>query len=88
MAMEILIDSAGGVRCVYGEELDLAALGELTIRRASFVEPDERGRWIADLSPVAGPTLGPFPRRSDALQAEQEWLAMNWLKQPPLGHEI
>jgi hypothetical protein len=43
------------------------------------VEPDDHGRWLADLTPVQGPCLGPFQRRSDALQAEAEWLAANWL---------
>jgi hypothetical protein len=37
-------------------------------------EPDENGRWWADLSPVAGPKLGPFTKRSEALHAEVEWL--------------
>ena len=35
--------------------------------------------WWADLSPVKGPKLGPFSRRSDALQAENYWLLGNWL---------
>ena len=39
-------------------------------RRASHVEPDADGRWWADLSPVAGPRLGPFEVRSAALDAE------------------
>jgi hypothetical protein len=79
MATEIVVAADGNIRCVYGEELDLAALGVVEIRRASAVEPDEHGRWVADLSPVGGPKLGPFPRRSDALRAEQAWLAANWL---------
>ena len=39
------------------------ALGQLTIRRASHVEPDEWGRWTADLTPIAGP-LQDIPPRS------------------------
>jgi hypothetical protein len=46
------------------------------IRRASFVEPDELGRWFADLSLVVGPTLGPFAKRSVALEAELIWLRL------------
>jgi hypothetical protein len=32
-----------------------------------------------DLSPVSGPTLGPFQNRSEALAAERSWLLTNWL---------
>jgi hypothetical protein len=38
--MELVVDAGGGVRCVYGEELDLRELGKLQITRASHVEPD------------------------------------------------
>jgi hypothetical protein len=48
--------------------------------RASHVEPDDRGRWLADLSPIGGPVLGPFDRRSEALEAEVTWLEENWLR--------
>jgi hypothetical protein len=72
--MLLLIDRHGAVRCLYSEVIELAVLGTLSIVRASHVEPDAQGRWFADLSPLNGPTLGPFDRRSEALQAEQEWL--------------
>lgn len=75
--MDLIIGPGGQVRCLYGEAIDLAALGPLTIARASFVEPDSSGNWWADLAPVQGPCLGPFLRRSDALQAEQAWLEPN-----------
>jgi hypothetical protein len=77
--MDLLITRTGEVRRIYAEAIDLAALGPPVIRRASHVEPDAEGRWSADLSPVAGPVLGPFDRRSDALTAEQVWLQDNWL---------
>jgi hypothetical protein len=77
--MNIVIAPDGAVRCVYGEAIDLRALGHLALRRASFVEPDEQGRWHADLSPVAGPVLGPFGHRSEALTAEARWLDEHWL---------
>jgi hypothetical protein len=77
--MELLIEPSGQARCIYGEEIDLAQLGMLTIRRGSYVEPDQQGRWLCDLSPVAGPTLGPFDSRSSALAAEVTWLAEHWL---------
>ena len=77
--MELVIERTGQARCIYGEEIDLAQLGPLTIRRGSHVEPDEVGRWLCDLSPVSGPTLGPFASRSEALAAEVAWLAEHWL---------
>lgn len=77
--MDLLVQPNGNVRCLYSESLDLHQLGRLSIRRASHVEPTGDGRWTADLSPVAGPVLGPFARRSDALHAEGAWLAEHWL---------
>jgi hypothetical protein len=73
--MEITISPRGEVCAVYDEAIDLATIGRVTIRRASHVEPDDQGRWYADLAPVSGPRLGPFVLRSQALAAEQAWLA-------------
>lgn len=72
--MVLIVEPGGGVRCLYSELIDLAALGRPHIRRASHVEPDAGGQWHADLSPVGGPVLGPFSSRSAALRSEQEWL--------------
>ena len=77
--MQLVIEPDGAIRCIYSEKLPLMELGQLTIRRGSYVEPDEAGRWIADLSPVQGPRLGPFKCRSDALAAEAGWLEQYWL---------
>ena len=77
--MQILIDSGGTGRCIYDEAIDIVALGQPHIQRASHVEPDGRGQWIADLAPVGGPKLGPFSRRSAALEAERRWLEVHWL---------
>ncbi len=77
--MILVVDPAGQVRCLYGEEIDLAALGTLIIMRGSHVEPDAQGRWWADLAPVDGPHLGPFGQRSQALDAEHAWLEHHWL---------
>lgn len=77
--MQLIIDACGQVRCLYSEAIDLAALGSLSISRGSHVEPDQQGQWIADLSPVSGPVLGPFLKRSDALAAEVAWLEEHWL---------
>ena len=72
--MELVVDAGGDVRCIYGEELDLREIGKLQITRASHLEPDRDGFWWADMGPVDGPVLGPFTSRSEALQAEREWL--------------
>ena len=77
--MNLLIKADGSVQCVYDETVDLGSLGPLTIRRASHVEPDADGCWLADLSPVDGPMLGPFATRSTALDAEKHWLTTHWL---------
>ena len=77
--MTFVINSGGQVRCLYDEGIDLATLGSMTINRASHVEPDDDGLWWADLDPVAGPKLGPFLHRSQALQAERAWLEVHWL---------
>jgi hypothetical protein len=77
--MQILIDPGGNGRCLYGEEIDLAVLGQLSIRRGSHVEPDASGQWLCDLSPMSGPVLGPFACRSAALVAEVDWLHAHWL---------
>jgi hypothetical protein len=72
--MTLFVDRQGTVRCLYAEALDLASLGQLSIRRASLVEADKLGQWWADLSPLNGPKLGPFAVRSAALAAESSWL--------------
>ena len=83
--MQLVIEKGGRVRGIYGEAIDLAALGPARITRASHVEPDDEGGWLADLSPVGGPVLGRFGRRSDALEAEVTWLEVNWLICPADG---
>ena len=80
--MQLLIHPCGTVRAIYAEAIDLAGIGRVAIARGSHVEPDEEGRWFADLAPVAGPRLGPFSRRSEALQAEAAWLHAHWLLPP------
>ena len=77
--MEIVIEPGGTVRCLYGERIELAALGPLQIARASHVEATAGGQWLADLSPLSGPSLGPFSCRSEALAAEEAWITEHWL---------
>jgi hypothetical protein len=77
--MDLVVTPAGTVRAIYGELLELTVFGPVVIRRASRVEPDTQGLWWADLRPVAGPVVGPFAVRSEALDAEINWLTANWL---------
>jgi hypothetical protein len=77
--MRLLVRPSGTVQAIYDETIDLTVLGPLSITRASHVEPDEESRWLADLTLVGGPVLGPFDRRSEALQAERVWLEQYWL---------
>jgi hypothetical protein len=77
--MQLVVTTSGEVRCLYSEVIDLMTLGYPTITRASHVEPDSEGRWHADLRPLLGPVLGPFERRSEALDAEQAWIEAHWL---------
>jgi len=77
--MDLLIEPTGTVRCVFGEQIDLGQLGRLSIRRGSHVEPTPDGQWTADVAPVQGPLLGPFPTRTAALNAEVTWLQEHWL---------
>lgn len=78
--MKLLIAEDGDLSFIYQDDLaPLLRDGTATIRRASHVEPDDNGQWFADLSPVNGPKLGPFPLRQEALDAEVEWLEEHYL---------
>ena len=78
--MKLVIGPNGNIRTVYCEEIDLQKLGRMQISRGSYVEPNESGQWMVDLSPLSGPTLGPYSKRSEALQAEIEWIEERWLQ--------
>jgi hypothetical protein len=70
----IAIAPDGVITFIYADELaGLIAEGKAETRRASHVEPAPGG-WTADLSPIGGPTLGPFGLRQAALDAEVLWL--------------
>jgi hypothetical protein len=71
----ITVEPNGRLRFLWNDALaPLAQHGRIQIERASHVEPTSDGEWTADLSPVGGPLLGPFPLRAEALNAEQKWL--------------
>ena len=77
--ISVMIDARGELRMIYDDRVDFRDLGRLLISRASHVEPDAKGHWIADLNPVNGPILGPFEKRTEALDAEQQWIEQNRL---------
>ena len=81
--MEIVVEKDGNAHCVYAEAIPIQTLGSLHIARASHVEPVSNGKWGADLGPVSGPKLGPFGNRTEALNAETDWLRFNWLGKMP-----
>ena len=68
----------GRMEFIYTDNLaPLLDEGDATVQRVSHVEPscaDGRHGWTADMTPVDGPTLGPFTTRAEALDAEHVWL--------------
>ncbi len=74
--MQIIVKPTGVFIGIYSDSFDYDMFGRPQIRRASHVEPTDDGRWTADLSPVSGPKLGPFDKRSEAIDAELEFLNM------------
>ncbi|MCK6473798.1 MAG: hypothetical protein L6R28_18910 [Planctomycetes bacterium] len=71
----LVVRPDGTVEFIYDDELQpLLEAGDGRVRRASHVEPTDQGHWLADLSQVGGPCLGPFQLRADALAAEVEYL--------------
>jgi len=70
----LAVAADGGITMIYDDEfVDLLGEGEARIERVSHVEPGSGG-WYADMSPVGGPSLGPFALRQEALDAEVEYL--------------
>lgn len=75
----LFISPDGELSGIYADDLDYRSLaaalgGDLSITRASHVEPTAAGAWEADMAPSGGPVLGPFPTRAEALAREVEWL--------------
>ena len=77
--MEMIISPAGLIYVIYSEAIPLETLGPPRMMRASTVEPTPEGQWLVDLHPVGGPQLGPYLKRSVALQVEVTWLQAHWL---------
>ena len=74
--MEFIVRPDGTITFIHDDDVAAMFPGEAVAapRRASHVEPAGPGQWTADMGPVGGPVLGPFPRRDMALAAEVRWL--------------
>jgi len=72
----IVFNENGDVSAVFYDEIKdiiqaLTGDDEMMVNRASHVEPDDKGQWWVDMSPVGGPNhLGPFNNREEALAYE------------------
>ena len=86
--MQIVIKPTGVFIGIYSDSFDYGEFGKPQIKRVSHVEPDESGRWTADMTPVDGPVLGPFDKRSEALDAEIEWLNLMMNQFDPLEEQL
>ena len=75
-AIKLSVSTDGLVSGIYCDEIaGLFDEGKAYITRASRVEPTAEGQWMADMAPSGGgPVLGPYRLRSEALEAEREWL--------------
>jgi|GEM_PF-890430 len=81
MRSVIHIEPSGRITFIHDDQLrSLLMEGAATLTRASHVEPGDMTRgqhplqWYADMAPSAGPVLGPFGSRGQALDAEQAWI--------------
>ena len=76
MKHKIKFDAAGGFKAIYSDEIAdvVRDVGPVKITRASMVEPDENGQWVADMSPREGPKSQPFITRQEALDWEVKWI--------------
>jgi hypothetical protein len=77
MGQIVMTFDSGVATTIYNEHIELENLGKMNITRASHVEPTGDGKWTADMTPVGGPILGPFEKRSIALDEEVKWLKEN-----------
>ena len=89
MAKKIInIKPDGTAQFIHDDRLNgLLHQGKAKIERASFAEPGDPSKgqdplkWHASV--VAGPVLGPFVTRQEALDAEVNWLNENLLTGVP-----
>ena len=78
--MQLIIEPGGAVRCIYAEEIDLAALGSPAITRAIPRRARPAGTLVGRSVARGRPDARAVPdHRSEALAAEHAWLETNWL---------
>jgi len=76
--MKININN-GEIKYLYNEIIDLGVIGDRTIKRASFVEPNGES-WSVDFSPIGKNILVEgFKKRSEALIYEKDYIENNIL---------
>lgn len=83
--LTIRIARNGVLRAIHDDALvPLLRQGDVSIRRASHVEPDttKPGYWYADMAPVGGPVLRGYETRTAALHAEVQYLTANGIPVP------
>ena len=77
--LSISINDEGTLEFIYSDDLiGLFSEGKPTITRASSVEPNEEGKWIAHMA--TGEKLGPFTTRQEALSEEVKFLKEKMFK--------
>lgn len=71
--------SNGEVKFLYNEIINLDELGDKTIQRASFVEPN-KDNWSVDFSPIGeNVKVDGFKTRSEAINYEINYIENNIL---------
>ena len=88
--MILKIKKNGVVQTLWNDSLDLHDLGDVTVERASSVEPEgttESGQviWAVRLAKAVtgfpvGHRIATSTNRQEAIQAEVEWLNKNYLQ--------
>lgn len=80
--MRIKINTDGTINLLYTEDICVEELGKVdSIKRLFHVEPNQDNQWTATVNMDTSKcvTLGPFNKRSKALDAEVAWIEENIL---------
>lgn len=80
--MKIKINPDGTIILLYTEDICMEELGKVdSIKRLFHVEPTQDNKWTATVNIGTSECvmLGPFNKRSEALEAEVAWIEDNIL---------
>lgn len=80
--MKIKINPDGTINLLYTEDICVEELGKVdSIKRLFHVEPTQDNKWTATVNRDTSECvmLGPFDKRSEALEAEVTWIEDNIL---------